>query len=169
MDSHLPQIPREAAQTWLGADGEKQMDAFILKAPGATLGRINQKWVHSQQVLEWTGIRRARWGWPFALGTLPRPVTQHVGRSQGAGGGIVFLSQTDYLILLGPTLPEHRAVYGPCAQSITYSYSLKIIAAHLLLPVQLVTARLGGDICTAVLKPSNSFSMATKWADRGPH
>ena len=38
---------------------------------------------------------------------------------------------------------------------------LKIMAAHLLLPVQLVVARLWGDIHTAVLKPSNSFSMAT--------
>lgn len=38
---------------------------------------------------------------------------------------------------------------------------LKIMAAHLLLPVQLVVARLWGDIHTAVLKPSDSFSMAT--------
>lgn len=81
----------------------------------------------------------------------------------------VCLSQTDYLILLGPTLPEQSAVYGPRAQSITYSYSLKIIAAHLLLPVQLVMARLGGDIRTAVLKPSNSFSMATNWGGWRSH
>jgi hypothetical protein len=68
------------------------------------------------------------------------------------------------LIILFCRAPAGRTqgtVSSPSIQSITYSYSLKIIAAHLLLPVQLVMAHLGGDIGTAVLNPSSAFSMAT--------
>lgn len=71
-----------------------------------------------------------------ALDATPRKVT-------GSGRlPCVCLSQTD-LTLRGPTPPEQRAVPGPRAQSITYYYGLRLIAAHLLPPVQLVTARLG--------------------------
>lgn len=99
-------------------------------------------------------------------------------RVPGARGCTVCASLADHLILLGPghqdtvllTGFDHQGtvLFAALAQSITYSHSLKIIAAHLPLPVRVVTACLKGGIGTAVLKSAGSFLHGNQRADGGP-
>lgn len=120
-DSHLCGLPpppntqpvssSEAQRTWLGPAEEKQTDAFISKAPIATHGRVNQKCVWSQLGPAVAWPPQGRQEAVISSGQAPQ-AQDAVWKVTGSRRlHCACLSQTDYLIWLGPTPPEHRVLF----------------------------------------------------------
>lgn len=164
VDSYFSPNPAILGDRQFSCQGLEKVDRVFRKKQGLCMEGTDQMWVWRQLGTSWRPCmcRACR----SRSSSLGRIVGWEAGAERSRSQGCtVCASPADHIVVLCPGR-QSTVLFTALAQSITFSHSLKIIAAQSPLPVRVVMARLKGGIGTAVLKSAGSF-LLSPWQPTG--